>query len=155
MKKAILIFSLLILGCGAFAVEVNAQKKSEKQQISPIEMDAFHNLEVAEQYFIKKRHKAVLLRLEETMAAHPEFSRMDEVLYFMGMSSFYMAEGKTKQPLAANASEDEKKRFAPEKLREDALAYLSMLVEKYPNSKRVGDAQKTIKELESKTTAAK
>ena len=41
------------------------------------------------------------------------------------------------------------KRFAPDKLREDAVAYLSMLVEKYPDSKYREEAQKTLEKLKS------
>jgi len=34
-------------------------------------------------------------------------------------------------------------------LREDAKAYLSAIIEKYPNSQYKDDAQKTLKELEA------
>lgn len=129
---------------------VFAQKQIEPQiQRDPIlELDATHNLEVARQYFkTKKAYKAVLLRFEETFAAYPEFSKMDEFLYFAGMSSFYLADNKGKQKIT---SEEDKKKFAPEKLREDATAYLAQLVEKYPQSVYKSDAAKTLKSLEAK-----
>lgn len=147
MKKALLIFSFVFL---AFTSAASAQKQIEQQvQRDPIlEADARHNLEVAQQYFkLKKAYKAVLLRFEETFAAYPEFSKMDEFLYYAGMSSLYLSENKGKQKVV---SEADKKKFAPEKLREDSVAYLSTLVEKYPQSAFKVDAEKTLKELQAK-----
>ena len=43
-------------------------------------------------------------------------------------------EGKGKQKIEAKTDE-EKAKYAPEKLRADAFAYLTQLVEQYPNSK--------------------
>jgi outer membrane protein assembly factor BamD (BamD/ComL family) len=113
-----------------------------------LEADAKHNLDVARQAFapLKKAYKQVLLRFEETYAAYPEFSQIDEFLYLAGMSSYYLAEGKGKQKVDLR-SEKEKEKFAPEKLRADAIAYLSTLVEKYPESKFFANASKTIATL--------
>ncbi len=147
MKKAILIFSFIFL---TFTSAAFAQKQIEQQvQRDPIlEADAKHNLEVAQQYFkLKKAYKAVLLRFEETFAAYPEFSKMDEFLYYAGMSSFYLSENKGKQKVVSDA---DKKKFAPEKLREDSVAYLSTLVEKYPQSVFKQEAEKTLKQLEAR-----
>jgi len=147
MKKAFLIFSFIFL---TFASSAFAQKQIEPQvQRDPIlEADAKHNLEVAQQYFkLKKAYKAVLMRFEETFAAYPEFSKMDEFLYYAGMSSFYLSQNKGKQKIETEA---EKKKFAPEKLREDAVAYLSQLVEKYPQSSYKSEAQKTLKQIGAK-----
>ena len=144
MKKAILIFSYIFL---VFTSASFAQKQIEPQvQRDPIlEADARHNLEVAQQYFkLKKAYKAVLLRFEETFAAYPELSKMDEFLYYAGMSSLYLAENKGKQKII---SEADKKKFAPEKLREDSVAYLSMLIEKYPQSVFKEEAGKTLKQI--------
>ena len=147
MKKVFLIFSFVFL---TFASSAFAQKQIEPQiQRDPIlEADASHNLEVANQYFkTKKAYKAVLMRFEETFAAYPEFSKMDEFLYLAGMSSFYLSNNKGKQKIV---SEEDKKKFAPEKLREDATAYLSQLVENYPQSQYKSDAQKTLESLKAK-----
>jgi len=144
MKKAILILSYIFL---VFTSASFAQKQIEPQvQRDPIlEADARHNLEVAQQYFkLKKAYKAVLLRFEETFAAYPDFSKMDEFLYYAGMSSLYLAENKGKQKII---SEADKKKFAPEKLREDSVAYLSMLIEKYPQSVFKEEAGKTLKQI--------
>ncbi|MGI8639596.1 MAG: outer membrane protein assembly factor BamD [Pyrinomonadaceae bacterium] len=147
MKKAIFIFSFIFL---TFASIIHAQKQIEPQvQRDPIlEADAKHNLEVSRQYFkLKKAYKAVLMRFEETFAAYPEFSKMDEFLYLAGMSSYYLSDNKGKQKIV---SEEEKKKFAPEKLRENAVAYLSAIVEKYPQSQYKAEAEKTLKELEAR-----
>ena len=147
MKKIILIFSFIFL---VFTSASFAQKQIEQQvQRDPIlESDARHNLEVAQQYFkLKKAYKAVLMRFEETFAAYPDFSRMDEFLYYAGMSSLYLSENKGKQKVV---SEADKKKFAPEKLREDAIAYLSLVKEKYPQSIYKSEAEKTLKQITDK-----
>jgi len=140
-----IVFGLFIFGNSAMA-QRNIEPKIDRDPI--LEADAKHNLEVAQQYFkLKKAYKAVLMRFEETLAAYPDFSKMDEFLYYAGMSSFYLSENKGKQKIV---SETEKKKFAPEKLREDAVAYLSMIVEKYPQSSFKADAEKTLNELKAK-----
>jgi outer membrane protein assembly factor BamD (BamD/ComL family) len=140
-------FALFIFNTSVFP-QRNIEPKVDRDPI--LEADAKHNLEVARQYFkLKKAYKAVLLRFEETFAAHPDFSKMDEFLYYAGISSFYLSENKGKQK-AENAAEKDKGKFAPEKLREDATAYLSMIVEKYPQSQYKDDAEKTLKQLEAK-----
>ena len=65
------------------------------------------------------------------------------------MSSFYLSDNKGKQKVDTK-SDKEKDKFAPEKLREDAVAYLSQLVKDYPQSQYKSDAEKTLKELEAK-----
>jgi len=141
------IFSLMVIGNSTFA-----QKQIEQQiQRDPIlEADASHNLEVAQQYFkTKKAYKAVLMRFEETFAAYPDYSKMDEFLYLAGISSYYLSNNKGKQKIDAK-SEAEKVKFTPEKLREDAVAYFSILVEKYPQSQFKTEAEKTLKEIQGK-----
>ncbi|HLM60316.1 MAG TPA: outer membrane protein assembly factor BamD [Pyrinomonadaceae bacterium] len=150
MKRNLLILTFAFFSLFLFGNAALAQKQIEPQiQRDPVlEMDAKHNLEVAQQYFkTKKAYKAVLMRFEETFAAYPEFSKMDEFLYLAAMSSLYLSENKGKQKIV---SEDEKKKFAPGKLREDATAYFSQIVEKYPQSQFKSEAQKTLKTLESK-----
>ena len=128
MKKALLIFSLVFL---AFASSSYAQKQITPQvERDPIlEADAKHNLDVAQQAFkLRKAYRGVLLRFEETYAAYPQFSKMDEFLYYAGMSSLYLSENKGKQKLGEKDSAEEKAKYAPEKLRENAVAYLSQIV---------------------------
>lgn len=150
MKKKFLVLAFIIFGFSLAGNSVFAQKQIEPQiQRDPVlEADASHNLEVANQYFkTKKAYKAVLLRFEETFAAYPDYSKMDEFLYIAGMSSFYLSENKGKQKIESAA---EKKKFAPEKLREDATAYLAQIVEKYPQSSFKDSAEKTLKMIQEK-----
>jgi len=149
MKKAFLIFGLLVSFFAFSAGRAAAQQTTPEFQVDPLlEADARANLEVARTYFrTRKAYKAVLLRFEETFEANPNFSRMDEFLYMAGMSSFYLSQNKGKQKITAAATEKEKQKYAPEKLRGDATMYLTMLVEKYPNSKYKSDAAKTLKEI--------
>ena len=150
MKKAFLTFGLF-LSLFAFSAGSAAAQAPTPQEIprDPImEADAKANLEVAQTYFrTRKAYKAVLLRFEETFAAYPDYSKMDEFLYIAGMSSYYLSQNKGKQKIDVGLNEDEKKKYAPEKLREDAQMYLTMIVEKYPNSKFKDNAEKTLKEL--------
>ncbi len=139
-------YFLALLLLGLFVVSVIAQRN-----VTPaidrdplLEKDAKHNLDVARQaYLLKKAYKGVLMRFEETFAAYPEFSQMDEFLYYAGMSSYYLSEGKGRQKIDMK-SEREKEKYAPAKLKEDAVAYLSMLLDKHPQSKYRNDAEKTL-----------
>lgn len=147
MKKALIIFSFVFL---LFSTSTIAQKQIEPQvQRDPVmEKDATHNLTVARQYFkLKKAYVATLTRCEEIIAANPVFSRIDEVLYLAGMSSYYLAEGKGKQKPVMN-NEEQKKKYERVKLREDAVAYLNQLIENFPQSEFVPEAEKTLKLLE-------
>ncbi len=139
------LLATLLLTSAAFA-QRNVTPAVDRDPV--MEQDAKHNLDVARQAFtpLKKAYKQVLLRFEETYAAYPEFSQIDEFLYLAGMSSYYLAEGKGKQKVDMR-SEKEKEKFAPEKLRADAIAYLSTVVEKYPESKYTADAKKTLSVL--------
>ena len=151
MKKVILSFSfafafLIILGGSAFA-QRNVTPAIDKDPI--LEQDAKHNLDVAWQSFrLKKAYKGVIMRFEETYAAYPTFSKMEEFLYLAGMSSYYLSENKGKQKVDLKL-EKEKDKFAPAKLREDAVAYLSLMIEKNPQSQYKEEAEKTLKLLKS------
>ena len=91
-------FIMLALFVSGAAAQTDPKERLPLDQI--LEADANHNLDVAWQYFkLKKAYKAVILRTEETMAAHPTFSKMDEILYLSGMSSYYLSEGKGKQKI--------------------------------------------------------
>lgn len=151
MKKAILVFSFIFL---IFSVSAFAQDKDDREQVSIdvlLERDAKANLEKARHYFkLRKAYKAVVVRMEETVAAHPTFSQMDEVLYLLGMSSYYLANNKGKQKInLAVLNDEEKKKYAPKKLREDAIAYFGELIENHPKSKYAKKAKKTLKKMNS------
>src|SRR5688500_11925346 len=151
MAKMLLFSFLAVFLFSVPASSVFAQRNIEQAiaRDPVLEADAKHNLEVAKQYFLlKKAYKAVLMRFEETFAAHPAFSKMDEFLYYAGMSSLYLSENKGKQKIDPKAKGDIA-RYAPERLREEAAAYLSMLVEKYADSKFREDADSALKEINS------
>lgn len=153
MKRNISIVILTLAALFLISGTSPAQKQIEpKLQLDPIlEADAKHNLEVASQYFkLKKAYIGALKRCEEIIAAHPGFSHMDEVLYVAGMSSYYLSQGKGKQkpPLK---TDDDKKKYDPAKLKEDAVAYLNQLIENYPQSPLFADAEKALKEIETNT----
>jgi outer membrane protein assembly factor BamD (BamD/ComL family) len=152
MKQFFLLF-VLFLAFGIFTAPSAAQEKIEQQldRDPVLEADANHNLEVAQNYFrTRKAYRAVLMRFEETFAAYPDYSKMDEFLYIAAMSSYYLSLNKGKQKLSPNASDEEKKKYDPQKLREDAVAYFSLIIDKYPNSKYRPEVEKLRKELEPK-----
>ncbi|MBC7797826.1 MAG: outer membrane protein assembly factor BamD, partial [Pyrinomonadaceae bacterium] len=145
-------FTFAVLSLAALDSNVSAQAKIVEPQIQrdPIlEADSKKNIEAARLYFTtKKAYKAVLMRCDEIIAANPDYSRMDEVLYLVGMSELYLSQGKGKQKIdLTKLSAEDKVKFAPERLREDAIANLSILVEKYPNSDFAKKAQTTLKDL--------
>ncbi|NNF00171.1 MAG: hypothetical protein HKN25_14220, partial [Pyrinomonadaceae bacterium] len=119
MKKVFLTIGLVVV---LFSVAAFAQKpKSGKETLSidkVLEADAAHNLNVAWQYFkLRKAYKAVLMRTDETLAAHPTFSKIDEIFYLHGMSSYYLANGKGKQKLdLEKLSKEDRERFSKENL---------------------------------------
>jgi outer membrane protein assembly factor BamD (BamD/ComL family) len=142
MKRILLVLSIFAAFGGSAIAQRNVTPAIERDPL--LEKDAKHNLDVARQaYLLKKAYKGVLMRFEETFAAYPDFSQMDEFLYYAGMSSYYLSEGKGRQKVDMK-SEREKDKYAPAKLKEDAVAYLSMLVEKHPQSKYKDDAEKTL-----------
>ena len=147
MKKIILLSTFVLL---AFSFSISAQDKTEDDPFARlVEADALHNLDVAWQYFkLKKAYKGVLLRTEETIAAHPEFKKMDEILYLAGMSSYYLSIGKGRQKIdLSKLPEEDREKYQPTRLKEDAEAYLSQLIENHKESKYVSKAKKTLKKL--------
>ena len=148
MKKFVFA-SLLLAACfGSTFAQRSPQPAVDRDPL--LEADAKHNLDVARQGFspLKKAYKQVIYRFEETFVAYPEFSKMDEFLYLAGMSSFYLSENKGKQKVDFK-NEKEKEKFAPDKLRKDAVNYLTQVVEKYPQSTFVEDAKKTLDQLKT------
>jgi outer membrane protein assembly factor BamD (BamD/ComL family) len=147
MKKIFLCLLAIILLTGSALAQRNVTPAIERDPL--METDAKHNLDVARTAFrVKKAYKGVLMRFEETYAAYPDFSKIDEFLYYAGMSSYYLSDNKGKQHVDLKL-EKEKDKYTPSKLREDAVAYLSTLVDKYPQSAFKEDAEKTLKLLKA------
>lgn len=145
MRTILLTLLMTLLLAGATFAQRNVTPA-----VDPIlETDAKHNLDVARQAFrLKKAYKGVLMRFEETYAAYPEFSNIEEFLYLAGMSSYYLSQNKGKQKVNLK-SEKEKEKFAPAKLREDAVAYLSLMLEKNPQSQYKDEADKILEEMKA------
>ena len=149
IKIIISLTALILLG----TIGVSAQKNIETPAVGdPImEADALHNLDVARQAFGpgKKAYKQVLGRFEETFAVYPDFSKMDEFIYIAAMSSLYLSENKGRQKVNLK-DEEQKEKYAPEKLRNDARAYFNLLVDKYSGSEYAGKAKDMLKEMDEK-----
>src|SRR6185295_2922233 len=116
MNRAIISCGLMVLGLVIFSSSGFAQRSPAPAiDRDPIlEQDAKHNLDVAWQAFgpAKKAYKQVLMRFEETYAAYPDFSKIDEFLYLAGMSSYYLSDNKGKQKVDFK-NDREKEKFAP------------------------------------------
>lgn len=152
MKLNLLFASIAILFVLVFNGSVSAQRNIDPaiERDPLLEQDAKHNLDVAWQAFrLKKAYKGVIMRFEETYAAYPEFSKIGEFLYLAGMSSYYLSENKGKQKVNLKLDK-EKDKFAPAKLKEDAVAYLSLVLEKNPDSQYKENVQKVLNELKAR-----
>ena len=154
-KLRLFVFAIFTVCVFSFSVSAQRNVTRAVDRDPLMEIDAKHNLDVAWQAFTpaKQAYKQVLSRFEETFAAYPDFSKIDEFLYLAGMSSYYLSENKGKQKVDLK-SEKEKVKFAPEKLREDAGLYLGMLVDKYPQSKYKTQAESALQLLKAPKTAA-
>ena len=142
-------YALFLLIIFAPVFPAMAQRNVTPALDTAMETDAKHNLDVARQAFtpLKQAYKQVISRFEETYAAYPDFTGIDEFLYLAGMASVYLSEGKGKQHVDLK-SEKEREKYAPEKLRADARTYLQLIVDKYPQSKYRDDAEKMLKKLQ-------
>ena len=150
MKQKFLGSLLIALAALTFSSSTRAQRNvTPALDRDPVmEADANHNLDVAMQAFtpLKKAYKQVLSRFEETYAAYHTLSNIDEFLYIAGMSAYYLSDNRGKQKIDPK-NEREKEKYAPEKLKQDAITYLTELVDLHPDSRHVPDAKKTLSEL--------
>lgn len=151
MRTKFFTYIFAVLAFAVFSSSVAAQRNVTPVLDPVMEADAKRNLDVARQGFGpgKQAYKQVLLRFEETYAAYPEFTGIGEFIYMAGMSSYYLSENKGKQKVNLKI-EREKEKYAPERLRAEAIAYLSIVVEKYPDLKDIDTAKKTLALLKSK-----
>ena len=140
------ILAAIVLCSVPVLAQRNVTQAIERDPI--LEKDAKHNLDVAWQAFTphKRAYKQVLFRFEETYAAYPDFSKIDEFLYLAGMASYYLSKNEGKQKVNLKLPK-EKEKFAPQKLREDAEAYLAKMLEINPESQYKDEAEKALAEL--------
>ena len=165
MKRFCLIASVIAAICiqssSAVRAQGGAKQGPEITRDPALEKDSLHNLEVARQYFkLRKAYVAALERCEEVLAANPEFSKIDEVLFIAGQSSMNLAGEKGKQkPNQYVIHEGEKKvMLTPEEFREKARGYFSQILTEHPQSSFRGQADAALKELgepKAKTVSSK
>jgi len=146
MRKAnlILICLLVIFVAAPFARPQGKVKQGpDGARDTDLEKDSQHNLEVARQYFkLRKAYVAALQRCEEIIAGNPTFSRIDEALFIAGESNLLLADGKGKQKPSLY-----KRTATPDEFRAEARAYLTQLVDNYPDSKFRTEALEDLKLL--------
>src|ERR1051326_8847876 len=126
-----------------------------------LEKDSLHNLEVARQYFkLRKAYVATLQRCEEVLAANPEFSKIDEVLFIAGQSSLNLSEEKGKQKANQYVIHEGEKKvtLTSAEFREKARGYFSQIIADHPQSSFRGQADAALRELgesKAKTVSVK
>src|SRR4051794_34808205 len=102
MKKQsiviLMVLAVLVGVPGATRAQSRAKPLAETSRDPDMEQESLHNLDVARQYFkLKKAYVAALERSEEVLAGNPTFSKIDEILYIAGSSSFNLADARGKQ----------------------------------------------------------
>ena len=91
-KLYVAIFFLAIASLAGFA-QGPAKGKLDPDRDPLLEVQAKHNLEVARWSITKRKaYKGGLDRLQEIIETYPTFSRMDEVVYWMGEANFKLNE---------------------------------------------------------------
>jgi len=153
MKKLVsttLAMAFVFCATASISAQGGVKQGPQVNRDADLEKDSLHNLEVARHYFkLKKAYVAALQRCEEIMAANPEFSKIDEVLFMAGESSLHLAEGKGKQQssLYVVHDGDAKRTLTSDQFREMARDYLSQLVNSYPESTFHGQAEEALRPL--------
>src|SRR6266508_593491 len=95
--KAFVVLALVGSAFGIAKAQGGAKQGPDVNRDPDMETEAKHNLEVARQYFkLRKAYVASLQRCEEVLAAYPEFSKIDEVLFIAAQSAMNLAEEKGK-----------------------------------------------------------
>src|SRR5205085_1629634 len=102
MKKFLLVAFCLMLSVLCAQTAARAQGGVPKSGPDPttlrdpeLERDSLKNLEAAKLYFnMRKAYRASLARCEEIIAGNPNFTRIDEAIWFAGMSDLYLSQGK-------------------------------------------------------------
>lgn len=151
MKRTALMLCLVVLALSFAATNVQAQTGAGRGpdpstvRDPDLEKDSMKSLEAVRLYFrLRKAYVAALNRCEEIIAGNPTFSRIDEVLYYAGVSSLYLSEHKGKQA--------PKKEISAEKYRTDGRDYLSQVVNNYPDSEFRKLAEKELSRLGGPTS---
>ena len=84
-KCLVCIMSAIAIPAASLAAQGPARGPVEAARDPAMEISAKHNLETARWYLTKRKaYQGALDRLQEIMEGYPEFSRMDEVMFWMG-----------------------------------------------------------------------
>jgi outer membrane protein assembly factor BamD (BamD/ComL family) len=112
----------------AFAAQGPTRGPVEPLRDQTMEITAKHNLEIARWYITKRKaYEGGRDRLQEIIDAYPEFSRMDEVVFWMGEVSLKL------------------------KKNDKAEDFYNKLVKEYPASEFVKKARERLEELKVDT----
>jgi len=154
MKKflvtTVIALALFVMAPAAARAQPGAKRGPDVVRDADMEKDSLHNLEVAREYFkLRKAYVAALQRCEEIIAGNVTFSKIDEALYIAGKSELYLSQGKGKQKpsMYVRHEGNEKRTLTPEEFRAEARAYLSQLIDGYPDSKFKSEAVEDLKAL--------
>ena len=123
-----LIIAAIMSANVAYTQQGPARGRIEKLRDTEMEATAKHNLEVARWYIIRRKaYAGARERLQEIIDTYPEYSRMDEVVYWMGEAH-------------ARLSKTDK-----------AIEYFNKLIKEYPDSEFVKKAKARVDELKSES----
>ena len=111
---------------GAARAQGPAGGRIEPPRDPIMETDAKHNLQVARWYLTKRKaYQGALDRFQEIVETYPEFSRIDEVYYWMGEAN-------------AKLNKSDK-----------AIEYYEIVVKKYPGSEFAKKAGEQVAKLKN------
>ena len=100
-------FILVALLCAPLAAQGPVRGKIEPERDKVLEINSKHNLDVARWSISKRKaYKGGIDRLQEILDTHPDFSRMDEVLYWMGEAHIKLNELEKAEPFLSKLVKD-------------------------------------------------
>ena len=150
LVTTVIALALFVMAPAAAWAQPAAKRGPDVVRDADMEKDSMHNLQVAREYFkLRKAYVAALQRCEEIIAGNVTFSKIDEALYIAGKSELYLSQGKGKQKpsMYVRHEGNEKRTLTPEEFRAEARAYLSQLIDGYPDSKFKSEAVEDLKAL--------
>jgi TolA-binding protein len=122
-KIIAVLFLITLLGVSNFA-QGPVKGKLDPLRDNTLEIESKHNLDVARWSITKRKaYKGGMDRLQEIIDTYPTFSRMDEVLYWMGEANLKLNDG------------------------EKAAEYYSKLLKEYPESELVKKTKEQLEKL--------